>query len=116
MEQNLASINFGCTILPQQSVDKLLMHYSGETGASEEVHKISGACYKRFRTEAQAKAFIEDWKESFAEVSRRAIKGKLDQGLRPRDMKLSMDGLLDNRDEETTGEEITESLERLRLD
>lgn len=63
-------------------------------GTEEEVDKFSGACHKRFRTEEQAKAFIEDWKESFAEVCRREIKKELDKGLRPKDMKLSVASIL----------------------
>lgn len=34
---------------------------------------------------AQAKAFIEDWKESYAEVWYELIKEALDRGFRPRD-------------------------------
>lgn len=116
MEQNLAFVLLGSTIFPQQAVEKLLMHRSGKTGALEEIDEISCACYKRFRTEAQAKAFIEDWKESFAEVCRRAIKEGLDQGLRPSDMKLNMERLFNNGGEETTGEEIAKQLDgKLRL-
>ena len=47
-------------------------------------------CHKHFRTELQAKAFIEDWKETFADVCRRSIKQKLDDGFRPNDMELSI--------------------------
>ena len=71
----------------------LILSYSGNTGSKPEVEKISGACYKRFRTFAQAEAFIEDWKESFADVWRSAIRKGLDQGLRPCDMKLGVEGL-----------------------
>ena len=61
----------------------LLMRYSGKTGALEEIHEITGACHKRFKTRAQAEAFIEDWKESFADVWRREVRRALDRGLRP---------------------------------
>lgn len=70
------------------------MENSGNTGAETEVDEVSGACHKRFRTRAQAEAFIEDWKEAFADVWRRAIKKGLDQGLRPRDMKLIVEDVL----------------------
>lgn len=35
---------------------------------------------------AQAEAFIEDWKESYAEVWCELIKEVLDRGFRPRDI------------------------------
>jgi hypothetical protein len=38
------------------------------SGTEPEVKDISGACHKRFRTRAQAEAFVEDWKESYADV------------------------------------------------
>lgn len=70
------------------------MSYSGTKGSEQEIKEISGACHKGFRTYAQAESFIEDWKESFADVWRRAIREGLDQGLRPCDMKLSLEGIL----------------------
>ena len=78
-----------------------------------EVKEITGACYKRFRTRTQAEAFIEDWKESFADVWRRAIREGLDQGLRPRDMKLSVEGILYGTDEQT---EDADALDEVKLD
>jgi hypothetical protein len=63
-------------------------------GALEEVKEIPGACYKCFQTEAQAKAFIEDWKDSYAEVVRQAVRKGLDKGLRPQDMSVNVEGLL----------------------
>lgn len=47
-------------------------------------------CHKQFRTDLQAKAFIEDWKDSFADVCRRSIRAKLDDGFSPNDMELSI--------------------------
>jgi hypothetical protein len=55
------------------------MRCNGKTGAQKEVHEISGACHKWFKTKAHAIAFIEDWKESFAEVWRREGKKALDR-------------------------------------
>ena len=60
----------------------------------EEIHEVPGACYKRFRTQKQAEAFIEDWKEAYAEIWRRAVKEGLDKGLRPQDMKLNTQEIL----------------------
>jgi hypothetical protein len=93
------------------------MRCSGRTGALEEIHEISGACHKRFKTEAQAEAFIEGWKESFAEVWSREMKKALDRGLRPRDMKLSMEGILYDGGKDRAAEDITKQLDtKLRLD
>lgn len=58
---------------------------SGETGAEKEVDKVDGSCHKRFRTRAQAEAFIEEWKEAFAEIWSKKIREALDEGYRPRD-------------------------------
>ncbi|KAE8395827.1 hypothetical protein BDV23DRAFT_144886 [Aspergillus alliaceus] len=55
------------------------------------VKGYSGACYKHFRTRAQAEAFIEDWKNAYADVCRREIKAELDRGFRPPNMKLNLD-------------------------
>lgn len=91
----------------------MLTSCSGTTGSELEVKEISGACHKRFRTRAQAEAFVEDWKESFADVWRRAIREGLDQGLRPRDMKLSVEGILHGTDGQT---EPADVLDEVKLD
>jgi hypothetical protein len=70
------------------------MKFSGANGASEATQGISGACHKYFETKAQAKAFLEDWKESSAEIRRRMAREELCEGLRPRDTSLSVEGLL----------------------
>lgn len=75
--------------------------------------EISGACHKRFRTHSQAEAFIEDWKDSFADVWRRKIREELDQGLKPYDMKLSVEGILHGPDEQT---EDADALDEVKLD
>ncbi|KAG9235622.1 hypothetical protein BJ875DRAFT_503914 [Amylocarpus encephaloides] len=78
-----------------------------------EVKEISGACHKRFRTRSQAEAFIEDWKESFADVWRRRIREGLDQRLQPYDMKLGVEGILHGPDEQTQDEV---ALDEVKLD
>lgn len=75
--------------------------------------EISGACYKRFRTRSQAEAFIEDWKDSFADVWRRKIREELDQGLKPYDMKLSIEGILYGPNKQT---EDADALDNVKLD
>jgi hypothetical protein len=77
------------------------------------VKEISGACHKRFRTRSQAEAFIEDWKDSFADVWRRKIREALDQGLKPYDMKLSVEGILYGPDKQT---EDADALDNVKLD
>ncbi len=75
--------------------------------------EVSGACHKRFRTRSQAEAFIEDWKDSFADVWRRKIREALDQGLKPCDMKLSVEGILYGPDKQT---EDADALDKVKLD
>lgn len=82
---------------------RLLTRHSG---TEPEVKKVKNTCHKRFRTLSQAEAFIEDWKDSVADTWRRAIKEGLDQGLRPKDMKFSTDGILRNPDIESEGESL----------
>jgi hypothetical protein len=77
------------------------------------VKEISGACHKRFRTRSQAEAFIEDWKDSFADVWRRKIREALDQGLKPCDMKLSVEGILYGPDKQT---EDADAWDKVKLD
>ncbi|KAL3421822.1 hypothetical protein PVAG01_05978 [Phlyctema vagabunda] len=79
----------------------------------QEVKEVSGACHKRFRTRSQAEAFIEDWKDSFADVWRRKIREALDQGLKPCDMKLSVEGILYGPDKQT---EDADALDKVKLD
>ena len=73
----------------------------------EEIHEVSGACHKRFRTREQAEAFMEDWIKTYAEVWRREMKKKLNQGFRPYDMKLDTEGVLRIGNEDPTIEAIS---------
>ncbi|KFY37956.1 hypothetical protein V495_06827 [Pseudogymnoascus sp. VKM F-4514 (FW-929)] len=86
-------------------------YWYGSEGAEPNVKQTPGACYKRFGTRDQAESFIEDWKETFADVWRRAIIKGLDQGLRPRDMKLGLEGIL----HATEGTDISDGLGLGRL-
>lgn len=70
--------------MPAVAVPGKLTRFSGENGAEKEVSEEKGSCHKRFRTMAQAKAFIVDWKESYAEIWCEEIKQALDRGFRPR--------------------------------
>ncbi|KAF2177345.1 hypothetical protein K469DRAFT_603390, partial [Zopfia rhizophila CBS 207.26] len=89
----------------------------GKKGAFEDTNKFRGVCHKWFRKKAQAEAFIEDWKESYADVWRREVKKGLDQGLRPRDMELSIEGILYERGEDNIAEDIAKQFDtKLKLD
>lgn len=79
---------------------RLLIQRSGPAGSELEVKEVKNACHKKFRTRDQAEAFIEDWKESFSDVWRRAIREGLDQGLRPYDMKVNINLILHKTDDE----------------
>ncbi|KAJ5661099.1 uncharacterized protein N7484_000471 [Penicillium longicatenatum] len=57
--------------------------YRGGNGAKKEVDNVKSSCHKRFRTRAQAEAFIADWKETYADIWREEIKKALDEGFRP---------------------------------
>lgn len=81
--------------------------YSGPEGALQDIHGIPGACYKHFRTKEQAEAFIEDWKETYAEVWCRAVKEALDKGLRPQDMKLDAKEIMRGADQDPAIEGIS---------
>ncbi|ORY61000.1 uncharacterized protein BCR38DRAFT_349462 [Pseudomassariella vexata] len=91
----------------------ILSYWYGTIGSEPEVKEISGACHKRFKTRAQAEAFIEDWKESYADVWRRAIKEGLDKDRRPHDMKVKVKGILRAIDRDTEG---TDDLDKVKLD
>jgi predicted nucleotidyltransferase len=83
-------------------------NHSGPQGALQSIHEIDGACYKRFRTKEQAEAFIEDWKEAYAEVVRRVVKEALDEGLRPQNMKLDAKEILRGANRDPTLEGISQ--------
>lgn len=88
-----------------------LTSHSGKT--EPEVKFVSGACHKRFRTYAQAEAFIEDWKQTIADLYRRAIKEALDQGFTPHNMKLSVEEILHKHESKA---ERTDVVDELNLD
>ena len=69
------------------------MYCSGRTGSLEEIQEFPSACHKRFKTKAQAQAFIDDWKESYADIWRSEVKKALDRGLQPKDMKFGMEDI-----------------------
>jgi len=57
------------------------------------VVNFPGACYKRFRTLAQAEGFIADWEERYACLVKAKIKEELLDGRRPAKMKGTPVGL-----------------------
>lgn len=58
---------------------------------------------------------MEDWKDSFAEVWKMALRKGLDQGLRPHDMNLSLEGVLHDSSEATVDELANQLNTRLEL-
>ena len=93
MEEDPVSILTSSMAAHKETIKKTAYKF-GSGKMKPEVEEYSGACHKHFRTHAQAEAFIEDWKISFAGVCGRVIKEGLDRGLRPTDMKLDLRGIL----------------------
>ncbi|OHF03264.1 hypothetical protein CORC01_01317 [Colletotrichum orchidophilum] len=75
--------------------------WRGKTQALNQLHEAPGACCKKFKTNEQAEAFIEDWKQAMADVLLRSIREALDQGMRPKDMSLDVSGLLNGNQNDT---------------
>lgn len=63
------------------------------------VEGITSACHQRFDTEEEAKKFIEDWKDAYAEIWRRAIRQGLDDGWKPKDMDVDIGKFLTKMDD-----------------
>lgn len=58
---------------------KRLFNITNELSEAKlEVERFFDACHKRFETRDQAEAFIENWKQSFADTYRTEIKKALD--------------------------------------
>lgn len=72
-------------------------------------------CYKRFETRHEADAFIEDWKQSFADAYRWEIKKALDQGFRPHDMKFSVQGILHEIKTEVERADVLDKFDKLNI-
>jgi hypothetical protein len=72
-----------------------------------------GACHKCFRTRAQAEAFIEDWKTTYANLMHEKMKRKLDAGYRPVDMKMDLSNLLKPNSSDKASEDATIKVERM---
>jgi hypothetical protein len=111
MERVLVFAMFGSKLHFQYEIRYLIqIHtiHSGPEGALEDIREISGACHKHFRTKEQAEAFIEDWKEAYAEVWRRAVKGALDEGLRPQNMNLDTKEILRRANQDPAIEGISQ--------
>lgn len=75
-----------------------------------------GACHKRFRTLAQAEAFIADWVEMDAYVKAK-IKKELSDGHRPAKMKgLPVELTLKTGASNDGEDELTDDLGRLKVE
>ena len=78
----------------------------------KEIQEFQGACHKRFKTKAQAQAFIEDWKESCADMWRSEVKKALDRGLQPKDMKFGRENILREPNGDSDIADLAERLDR----
>ncbi|KAM3510406.1 hypothetical protein MY10362_000030 [Beauveria mimosiformis] len=67
--------------------------------------EVAGACFKKFETEQEAEAFIEDWKQAVVQVYMLEIKTALDNGFRPAHMKFNVKKKLLQRDTNKAAEE-----------
>lgn len=90
----------------------MIAHEFGSEKVKPMVETFPGACHKCFRTNAQAKAFIEDWKISFADVCRKIIKEKLDQGSRPQDIMLDCGKILSLTSADGESEDISRDMKK----
>lgn len=57
--------------------------YSGKKGSEREVHEVSGNCHKFFRSQEQAEAFLEDWKQTVVDLYCTSMMKALNGGRRP---------------------------------
>lgn len=76
---------------------------------------MPGACHQRFRTEQQAKAFIDNWKQAVTDVYSREIRKALDAGLVPYDMKFEIESLLCKMDMKVEIADMAEKMNCLDL-
>ena len=96
-----------------QTQKRRLTRYSDAEAATE---GFSGACHKRFNNELEAKAFIEDWKDGYANTWQRAIRQGLDDGWKPNDLKYDIGKILVKVDVKVGDEEtLCSKLEQLDI-
>ncbi|OAA39300.1 hypothetical protein BBO_06724 [Beauveria brongniartii RCEF 3172] len=110
----------------QEEIDEVLKDrhpYRGKGGFyavanGRKTSEVVGACFKKFETEKEAEAFIEDWKQAVVQVYMVEIKTALDNGFRPAHMKFNVKKKLLQRDtrkaeepEPVKAEEEEETLE-----
>lgn len=72
--------------------------------------KFPSACYQKFDTEHEAKRFIAEWKDAYADVWRRAIRKGLDEGLKPEDLKVDIGRILNRVNNGGVKDEDEESI------
>ena len=89
---------------------------SWSDGAEPEVVKSSGACHKRFRTLAQAEAFIADWVEMYACMVKAKIKEELLDGYRSAKMKGLAVELTLRTGSSNEEDQLTDGLGKLRVE
>jgi hypothetical protein len=62
--------------------------------AEKSTKGFKSACHQRFDTEWEAREFIKDWNDSFAEIWCWAIKKGLCDGWKPKGLKLDLASIL----------------------
>ncbi|KAJ5364459.1 uncharacterized protein N7496_010172 [Penicillium cataractarum] len=65
---------------------------------------VKYACQQRFDTESEAKEFIDDWNEAFADIWRQEIRDGLKDGWRVKSLDLDLASVLTKRSNEANAE------------
>lgn len=65
--------------------------WEGANGATSE---FTSACHESFSTEHEARQFIEDWREAYADVWRLKIRRGLNEGWKPEDLAVDISNIM----------------------
>lgn len=79
--------------------------HTGYSLAKEATEGVKDNCHERFNIELEAKGFIDNWKDAYADIWRRAIRQGLDSGWKPKDMQLDIGKILIKADDKIEDEE-----------
>jgi hypothetical protein len=75
------------------------------------------ACHQRFNTEREAKDFIEDWNDAYADIWRREIRKGLHGGWKAKSLRLNpASALVKMENEGDTVESLVSNLKRLNME
>lgn len=73
--------------------------------AQQSVNGLPNACHQLFDTELQAREFIEDWNEAFADIWYREIRNGLRKGWKAKSLGFNLEAILFRSDSETVLDE-----------